>query len=115
MITNHEDNDNRVQAKAVHFEKFTFTIETSDGKEIAFPYSVSPRLLLASQVEREAGTLMPGGYGIEWDELNEHLSIDGLIHGKVSTETWRSVHEWYELRQHEPDVLALQNGHVVIA
>ena len=24
-----------------------------------------------------------------------------LIHGKVSTETWRSVHEWYEMRRDE--------------
>ena len=98
MITNREDN---LRASKLSFQNHTFTIETDDGEAYVFPYSVSPRLLLANQAEREVGELMAGGYGIAWEALNEHLSVDGLIHGKVSTETWRSVHEWYELRRDE--------------
>ena len=98
MITNREDN---LRATKLSFQNHTFTIAATDGEDHVIPYSVSPRLLLANQTEREAGELMAGGYGIEWEALNEHLSVDGLLHGKVSTETWRSVHEWYELRRDE--------------
>jgi len=98
MITNHED---KLKATKLSFQEHTFIIETSDGEHHVIPYSVSPRLLLATQMEREAGELMPSGYGIEWEVLNEHLSVDGLIHARVSTETWRSVHAWYEMRREE--------------
>lgn len=98
MITTHEDN---LRATTLSFQRHTFTVEITNGEEYLIPYLVSPRLLLATQAEREAGELMAGGYGIEWEALNEHLSVDGLIHGKVSTETWRSVHEWYEMRRDE--------------
>lgn len=98
MIINHKDN---LKATKLSFQKYTFTIWATNGEDYVIPYSVSPRLLLATQTEREAGELMAGGYGIEWEALNEHLSVDGLIHGKVSTKTWRSVHEWYEMRRDE--------------
>ncbi|MEZ4865654.1 MAG: DUF2442 domain-containing protein [Caldilineaceae bacterium] len=116
MTTNQDDSDYRERAKTISFGEEGFSLETVDGKWLEFSYSVSPRLLLATQFEREAGKLMPGGYGIEWEELDEHLSVDGLVHGKVSTETWRSVYEWYELRQLPQDVPSVrQNGHVVIS
>ncbi|MFZ4659332.1 MAG: DUF2442 domain-containing protein [Caldilineaceae bacterium] len=98
MITNHED---KLKATKLSFQQHTFIIAATNGEEYVIPYSVSPRLLLATQIEREAGELMAGGYGIEWEALNEHLSVDGLIQGKVSTETWRSVHAWYEMRRDE--------------
>lgn len=98
MITTQDD---KPRATRLSFLTDTFMIETTTGEAYVIPYSVSPRLLLATQTEREAGELMAGGYGIEWEALNEHLSVDGLIHGRVSTETWRSAHEWYELRRDE--------------
>ena len=59
---------------------------------------------------------MPGGYGIEWEAINEHLSVDGLIHGKVSTESWRSVYEWYEMRRNEQtDIEALLEPVLIFA
>lgn len=93
--------DDKPRAIKLSFLIDTFIIETTNGEAYVIPYSVSPRLLLATQTEREAGELMAGGSGIEWEALNEHLSVDGLIHGRVSTETWRSVHEWYEVRRDE--------------
>jgi len=112
MITNQE---NRITADKLTFCEQTFTIHTSDGEAYEISYAVSPRLLLATQAERTTGKLMPGGYGIEWETLNEHLSVDGLIHGKISTETWRSIYEWYEMRRERLDVGAYQIESVVIS
>ncbi len=93
--------DDKPRAIKLSFLIDTFIIETTNGEAYEIPYSVSPRLLLATQTERAAGELMAGGAGIEWEALNEHLSVDGLVQGRVSTETWRSVHEWYEVRRDE--------------
>lgn len=39
----------------------------------------SPRLANASPHEREHFIVSPSGYGIHWPEIDEDLSIDGLI------------------------------------
>lgn len=51
-----------------------------DGKEHVFALNdVSPRLLAASQTERETFEVSPSGYGIHWPMVDEDLSIDGLL------------------------------------
>lgn len=51
-----------------------------DGAEHRFLLSeVSPKLLAASQAEREKYEISPSGYGIHWPALDEDLSIDGLL------------------------------------
>jgi hypothetical protein len=112
MITSQDD---RTRANRLRFGQRSFILETSDGELVEIPYSVSPRLLLATQDEREAGKLMPGGYGIEWEALNEHLSVDGLVKGKVSSETWRSVYEWYELRNDSTESPPFETNLVMIS
>ncbi len=51
-----------------------------DGK----PYQIdiageSERLRNATQQQREHFEISPAGYGIHWPEVDEDLSIDGLI------------------------------------
>lgn len=111
MITNQE---NRITADTLTFHEHTFTLHTNGGGEYEISYAVSPRLLLANQVERVTGKLLPGGYGIEWETLDEHLSVDGLIHGRVSTETWRSIYEWYEMRREMAEIKQPQFGPIAI-
>lgn len=41
--------------------------------------SQSKRLASASQSERENFIVSPAGYGIHWPDVDEDLSIDGLI------------------------------------
>jgi len=112
MITNQEDKPTAIK---LTFREQTFTIYTNDGGEYEISYAVSPRLLLATQGERATGKLMPSGYGIEWETLDEHLSVDGLIHGRVSTETWRSIYEWYEIRRETLETTQQPFGPVTIS
>ena len=39
----------------------------------------SERLAIATQQQRENFEVSPAGYGIHWPEIDEDLSIDGLI------------------------------------
>jgi hypothetical protein len=52
------------------------------GTEFSFPCSAYPRLAKATDTERENMELSP--MGIHWPELDEDLSIRGLLrdHGK---------------------------------
>jgi hypothetical protein len=61
-----------------------------DGKDHVFALKdLSPRLLAASQNERETFDVSPAGYGIHWPMVDEDLSIDGLLgikHQRLSSE-----------------------------
>jgi hypothetical protein len=39
----------------------------------------SRRLALATQAQRDKIEISPSGYGLHWPEVDEDLSIDGLI------------------------------------
>ena len=51
-----------------------------DGKKFKIDLAEqSPRLAKATQVERNHFEVSPTGYGIHWPDIDEDLSIDGLI------------------------------------
>lgn len=51
-----------------------------DGKEYRIDITKeSDRLAKATQEQRENFEVSPAGYGIHWPDLDEDLSIDGLI------------------------------------
>ncbi len=92
-----------LRALALEFTEDAFVIRTNDGELHQFSWRVSPRLLLATPAERAAGALMPGGGGIEWEALDEHLSTQGLLDRRISQESWRSVVRWLDLREAEAE------------
>ncbi len=51
-----------------------------DGKDYQIDIAgQSERLRTATQQQRENFEISPSGYGIHWPDLDEDLSIDGLI------------------------------------
>jgi len=51
-----------------------------DGSQCRFDLGkVSKRLARATQAQRDRFELSPSGYGIHWPEIDEDLSIDGLL------------------------------------
>lgn len=63
----------------IHFENDEMII-TIDDEQRRFPLSrISSELLNATNSEREKYEVSPGGYGIHWPDLDEDLSIDGLL------------------------------------
>ena len=51
-----------------------------DGKDYEFDLlKQSDRLAKASQEQREHVEISPGGYGLHWPDVDEDLSVDGLI------------------------------------
>ena len=63
----------------VRFDDDCFWVELQDGRTLGVPLVWFPRLLNATAEQRQAFELSP--QGIHWDELDEDISMDGLLAG----------------------------------
>lgn len=71
--------DGRVEA--VYFTRDSLVVDLVDGRTIAVPLAWYPRLQKASHNERACWKICGGGYGIHWPEIDEDLSVEGLLRG----------------------------------
>lgn len=59
----------------------TLSVELADGRTITAPLAWYPRLLDASPAQRNGWKIAGAGYGIHWPELDEDISVEGLLRG----------------------------------
>lgn len=77
----------------------SLTVELSDGRTISVPLAWYPRLTYATRDERSRWRLVGRGEGIHWPDLDEDISVEGLLAGRPSGESQRSLKRWLELRR----------------
>nr|VFJ77605.1 MAG: Protein of unknown function (DUF2442) [Candidatus Kentron sp. FM]VFJ77636.1 MAG: Protein of unknown function (DUF2442) [Candidatus Kentron sp. FM]VFK24480.1 MAG: Protein of unknown function (DUF2442) [Candidatus Kentron sp. FM] len=82
------------EAENVLLTEDTLTVDLSDGRTISVPLAWYPRLVYASQSERENWRLIGKGYGIHWEGIDEDISVEGLLAGKPSGESQTSFKNW---------------------
>ena len=75
------------------------TVDLADGRRIVVPLAWYPRLLNASQAERQNWRLLGDGYAIEWPDLDEHIGVEGLLAGRHSGESPQSLERWLDSRR----------------
>ena len=68
----------------VTFSPESFSVALNDGHTVTVPLAWYPRLLNATQVQREHWQVAGAGYGIHWPEIDEDLSTEGLLHGAAA-------------------------------
>jgi Protein of unknown function (DUF3532). len=73
-------------------------VELSDGRTITAPLAWFPRLLHGTAKERNHWRFIGRGEGIHWPDLDEDISIEGLVMGKPSGESQPSFARWLEKR-----------------
>ena len=73
-------------------------VDLSDGRTITVPLAWYPRLLRATPAQRANYRLAGAGYGIHWPDLDEDVSVQGLLEGKPSGESQRSFRDWLDRR-----------------
>ena len=76
--------DERV--KNVEITDDAISVSLMDGRVISAPLVWFPRLLNASQADRQKWQTCAAGYGIHWETLDEDLSTEGLLRGAPSFE-----------------------------
>ncbi|MGE4490019.1 MAG: DUF2442 domain-containing protein [Kiritimatiellales bacterium] len=68
-------------AERVLFDKNDMTVELKDGRKLSVPLTYFPRLLHVAMDDLINYTLSGGGIGIHWDNLDEDISVEGLLMG----------------------------------
>jgi hypothetical protein len=59
----------------------SLTIDLLDGRTITVPLAWYPRLADATEAQRNNFRIIGGGYIVNWPDIDEHLSAQGLIAG----------------------------------
>jgi hypothetical protein len=72
----------------------TLSVDLSDGRTISAPLGWFPRLAHATASERKKWRLIGKGQGVHWDDIDEDISVAGLLAGKPSGESQASFEKW---------------------
>lgn len=86
-------------AKNVRVTDRTLVVELRDGRVVSVPLAWYPRLAEGSRGERRRWELLGRGIGIHWPDLDEDISVEGLLQGLPSGESATSLKTWRAMRQ----------------
>jgi hypothetical protein len=67
------------RVKAVSFAAEALVVHLTDGRAISVPLASFPRLRRATPAQRTRWTLTGDGVGIHWTDLDEDISLAGLL------------------------------------
>lgn len=76
----------------------TLTLDLTDGRTISIPLAWYPRLLDGTLDERNHWEWIGDNEGIHWPDLDEDISVEGVIAGRRSGESQQSLQKWLEQR-----------------
>jgi hypothetical protein len=68
-------------AKRVDFDELTMQVTFTDGRVLSVPLSWFPLLLDATAEQRSKCEIGGGGVSLHWPDIDEDLSIAGLMAG----------------------------------
>lgn len=86
-------------AECLKVNEDTLSVDLSDGRTILVPLAWFPRLAHATAEERKNWRLIGKGHGIHWDDLDEDISVEGLLAGRPSSESQDSFKRWLGKRE----------------
>ncbi|HJW89253.1 MAG TPA: DUF2442 domain-containing protein [Anaerolineales bacterium] len=87
------------RAQEVKLTEDTLVVELVDGRSISVPLTWYPRLWYGSEAERANFEIIGDGSYIHWPDLDEDLSIVGILAGRRSGESAESLKKWLAARE----------------
>jgi hypothetical protein len=66
-------------ATEVRVTENSLSVVLADAREITVPLEWFPRLRKATKSQRAKWRLIGGGIGIHWEEIDEDISVAGLL------------------------------------
>ena len=64
-----------------------------DGRTISVPLVWSWRVSEATQEQRQHFEILGDGQGVHWPELDEDISVDGMLHGSPAHRPQKSTRQ----------------------
>ena len=86
------------RAQSVTVAEDSLTVNLIDGRTIIAPLTWYPRLWHGNQEERSNFEIIGDGTLIHWPELDEDLSVAGILAGRGSGESQQSLRRWLQRR-----------------
>lgn len=78
-------------ATKIWFDKENMWVALTDGRQLSIPLVYFPRLLNATSEQRNNYELSGGGTGIHWEEIDEDISVPGLILGNKDLKYYKKM------------------------
>ena len=69
------------RVRRIWFDEESLWVELTDGRKLGVPLAYFPRLANATSRQREDFVISGGGTGLHWDEIDEDISVEGLLAG----------------------------------
>ena len=67
-------------ATAIRFDEYSMWVDLDDGRTLGVPLAWFPRLLHGTPEQRAQVIISPSG--LHWEDLDEDISIEGLLAGR---------------------------------
>lgn len=87
------------RARDVRVDEDSLVVELMDGRTLTVPLVWYPRLWNGSANERAHFEIIGDGGYIHWPDLDEDLSIAGMLAGRRSKESPESLKKWLAQRE----------------
>ena len=87
------------RGKSVKMSDEGLTVDLVDGRTITLPLGWSPRLWHGTSQERNRFEIFVDGAYIHWPDLDDDLTVAGLLTGQRSGESPQSVKKWLASRK----------------
>ncbi len=88
------DHDAAVKARKAFCDAKSLAVVLRDGRTITVPLSWYPRLAGATPEERENYIIEDQGHAIHWPDIDEDISVEGILAGRRSEECENSLAKW---------------------
>ena len=87
-----------VGADCVHVNDETLVVHLHEGRSVSVPLAWYPRLWYGTPDERARFEIIGDGMYIHWPDLDEDLSVAGILAGRRSGESQQSFKRWLNNR-----------------
>ena len=98
------------RAVDVKVSRQALAVDLADGRTLVVPLTWFPRLLHGTPTERNHWRLIGGGEGVHWPDLDEDISVEGLLAGLPSGESQASLRRWLAQRDERQTRLPRPTG-----
>jgi hypothetical protein len=83
----------------VEVKEESLVVDLVDGRTVTVPLAWYPRLWYGSVQERANFEIIGDGHYIHWPELDEDLTVAGILAGRRSGESAASLKAWLSARE----------------
>lgn len=96
-----EQTKQEARAQNVTCDDLNLIVDLTDGRQMSVPLMFYPRLWYASSEERQNCEIFGDGCYLHWPDVDEDLTVQGIVEGRRSAESPESIKKWLQARREQ--------------